>query len=53
MNGIGAYMKTEQIYDRTARVEHVDHARRSAQHCVEALLTAKTHTYVGSSVCAN
>lgn len=36
----------EQIYDRIARVEHVDHARRSAHHCVKALLTAQTHTYV-------
>ncbi|EXB37294.1 Monodehydroascorbate reductase [Morus notabilis] len=34
-----------KIYDRVARVEHVDHARRSAQHCVNALLTAQTHTY--------
>lgn len=34
-----------KIYDRLARVEHVDHARRSAQHCVKALLTAQTHPY--------
>lgn len=34
-----------KMYDRTARVEHVDHARRSATHCVKALLTAQTHTY--------
>lgn len=34
------------MYDRIARVEHVDHARRSAQHCVKALLSAQTHTYV-------
>lgn len=34
-----------KMYDRTARVEHVDHARRSAQHCVKALLSAQTHTY--------
>lgn len=34
-----------KMYDRIARVEHVDHARKSAQHCVSALLTAKTHTY--------
>lgn len=34
-----------KIYDRIARVEHVDHARRSAQHCVKALLTAQTHIY--------
>ncbi|KAJ4712011.1 Monodehydroascorbate reductase [Melia azedarach] len=34
-----------KMYDRIARVEHVDHARRSAQHCIKALLTAHTHTY--------
>ncbi|KAI9108367.1 hypothetical protein K1719_020558 [Acacia pycnantha] len=34
-----------KIYDRIARVEHVDHARRSAHHCVKALLSAQTHTY--------
>ncbi|KAK7358577.1 hypothetical protein VNO77_00511 [Canavalia gladiata] len=34
-----------KIYNRLARVEHVDHARRSAQHCVKALLSAQTHTY--------
>jgi len=34
-----------KMYDRIARVEHVDHARRSAQHCVKSLLTAQTHTY--------
>ncbi|XP_057967041.1 monodehydroascorbate reductase, chloroplastic/mitochondrial [Malania oleifera] len=34
-----------KMYDRIARVEHVDHARRSAQHCVEALLSAQTDTY--------
>ncbi|KAL6979554.1 Monodehydroascorbate reductase, chloroplastic/mitochondrial [Sarracenia purpurea var. burkii] len=34
-----------KIYDRIARVEHVDHARRSAQHCVKSLLTAQTQTY--------
>ncbi|XP_057478446.1 LOW QUALITY PROTEIN: monodehydroascorbate reductase, chloroplastic/mitochondrial-like [Actinidia eriantha] len=34
-----------KMYDRLARVEHVDHARRSAQHCVKALLSAQTHTY--------
>ncbi|XP_058084731.1 monodehydroascorbate reductase, chloroplastic/mitochondrial [Magnolia sinica] len=34
-----------KIYDRIARVEHVDHARKSAQHCVGALLTAHTHPY--------
>ncbi|KAM5572365.1 monodehydroascorbate reductase, chloroplastic/mitochondrial [Rosa sericea] len=34
-----------KMYNRIARVEHVDHARRSAQHCIKALLTAQTHTY--------
>ncbi|XP_014510110.1 monodehydroascorbate reductase, chloroplastic/mitochondrial [Vigna radiata var. radiata] len=34
-----------KIYDRISRVEHVDHARRSAQHCVKALLSAQTQTY--------
>ncbi|XP_013605947.1 PREDICTED: monodehydroascorbate reductase, chloroplastic [Brassica oleracea var. oleracea] len=34
-----------KIYDRMTRVEHVDHARRSAQHCVKSLLTAHTDTY--------
>ncbi|KAM6557578.1 hypothetical protein CsatB_004597 [Cannabis sativa] len=34
-----------KLYDRIARVEHVDHARRSAQHCVKALLSAQTHNY--------
>lgn len=34
-----------KMYDRIARVEHVDHARRSARHCVKALLSAQTHTY--------
>lgn len=34
-----------KMYDRISRVEHVDHARKSAQHCVKALLTAQTHTY--------
>lgn len=34
-----------KIYDKIARVEHVDHARKSAQHCVKALLTAHTQTY--------
>lgn len=28
----------------------MDHARRSAHHCVKALLSAQTHTYVGSPV---
>ncbi|XWS61721.1 hypothetical protein CRYUN_Cryun07bG0150400 [Craigia yunnanensis] len=32
-----------KIYDRVARV--VDHAPRSAQHCVKALLSAQTHMY--------
>ncbi|ONI07204.1 hypothetical protein PRUPE_5G106000 [Prunus persica] len=31
-----------KMYNRIARVEHVDHARRSAQHCVKALLSAQT-----------
>ncbi|XP_042022164.1 monodehydroascorbate reductase, chloroplastic/mitochondrial-like isoform X1 [Salvia splendens] len=34
-----------KIYNRIARVEHVDHARRSAKHCVQSLLTAHTATY--------
>ncbi|XP_010533632.1 PREDICTED: monodehydroascorbate reductase 5, mitochondrial [Tarenaya hassleriana] len=34
-----------KIYDRMARFEHVDHARRSAKHCVNSLLTAHTDTY--------
>ncbi|KAL1827107.1 hypothetical protein ACET3Z_005519 [Daucus carota] len=34
-----------KIYDRVARVEHVDHARRSAQHCINSLLSAQTHNY--------
>ncbi|KAK4486476.1 hypothetical protein RD792_009156, partial [Penstemon davidsonii] len=34
-----------KIYNRITRVEHVDHARRSAQHCVKSLLTAHTDTY--------
>ncbi|KAJ7952263.1 Monodehydroascorbate reductase [Quillaja saponaria] len=34
-----------KIYNRIARVEHVDHARRSAQHCVKALLSAQTQLY--------
>ncbi|XP_073148242.1 monodehydroascorbate reductase, chloroplastic/mitochondrial isoform X2 [Henckelia pumila] len=34
-----------KIYNRSTRVEHVDHARKSAQHCVKALLTAHTDTY--------
>ncbi|XP_068634264.1 monodehydroascorbate reductase, chloroplastic/mitochondrial isoform X2 [Aristolochia californica] len=34
-----------KIYNRIARVEHVDHARKSAQHCVGALLSAQTHPY--------
>lgn len=37
-------IQIRQLYDRVARVEHVDHARRSAQHCVKALLTAHTQT---------
>uniref|UniRef100_A0A0D3GWE1 FAD/NAD(P)-binding domain-containing protein n=1 Tax=Oryza barthii TaxID=65489 RepID=A0A0D3GWE1_9ORYZ len=31
-----------KMYDRMTRVEHVDHARKSAHHCVEALLTSHT-----------
>ncbi|KAF8027660.1 hypothetical protein BT93_E0540 [Corymbia citriodora subsp. variegata] len=34
-----------KMYDRIARVEHVDHARRSAQHCAKSILTAQTHIY--------
>ncbi|CAJ2676518.1 monodehydroascorbate reductase, chloroplastic/mitochondrial [Trifolium pratense] len=34
-----------KIYNRISRVEHVDHARRSAQHCVKALLSAQSSTY--------
>ncbi|KAL5995719.1 Monodehydroascorbate reductase, chloroplastic/mitochondrial [Asimina triloba] len=34
-----------KIYNRLARVEHVDHARKSAQHCVRALSTAHTDPY--------
>ncbi|XP_050123006.1 monodehydroascorbate reductase, chloroplastic/mitochondrial isoform X2 [Malus sylvestris] len=34
-----------KMYNRIARVEHVDHARRSAQHCVKALVSAQTDTY--------
>ncbi|XP_028774862.1 monodehydroascorbate reductase, chloroplastic/mitochondrial-like [Neltuma alba] len=34
-----------KIYNRVARVEHVDHARRSAHHCVKSLLSAQTHAY--------
>ncbi|XVE57951.1 hypothetical protein DITRI_Ditri04bG0130700 [Diplodiscus trichospermus] len=40
-----------KLYDRVAGVEHVDHARRSAQHCLKALLSAQPHTvfeYEGS-----
>ncbi|TYK26715.1 monodehydroascorbate reductase 5 [Cucumis melo var. makuwa] len=37
-------IQIKQLYDRVAQVEHVDHARRSAQHCVKALLTAQTQT---------
>lgn len=42
------FWKIGQIYNRVARVEHVDHARRSAQHCVKALLSAQTSTYIES-----
>ncbi|XP_042502364.1 monodehydroascorbate reductase, chloroplastic/mitochondrial [Macadamia integrifolia] len=34
-----------KMYDRIARVEHVGHARQSAQHCVNTLLSGKTHLY--------
>ncbi|RLN04284.1 uncharacterized protein C2845_PM13G03030 [Panicum miliaceum] len=34
-----------KMYDRIARVEHVDHARKSAHHCVETLLTSQTKAY--------
>lgn len=34
-----------KIYDRVARVEHVDHARKSAQHCVDALLQIRADPY--------
>ncbi|EEC82906.1 hypothetical protein OsI_27818 [Oryza sativa Indica Group] len=34
-----------KMYDRMTRVEHVDHARKSAHHCVEALLTSHTKPY--------
>ncbi|KAK1297309.1 hypothetical protein QJS10_CPB15g00782 [Acorus calamus] len=34
-----------KIYDRMTRVEHVDHARKSAEHCVRALLSAHTQPY--------
>ncbi|KAJ3692622.1 hypothetical protein LUZ60_011717 [Juncus effusus] len=34
-----------KIYDRITRVEHVDHARKSAQHCVNSLLTANSDPY--------
>ncbi|XP_006828797.2 monodehydroascorbate reductase 5, mitochondrial isoform X1 [Amborella trichopoda] len=34
-----------KIYDRIVRVEHVDHARKSAQHCVKALLSIHTQPY--------
>ncbi|GJN12448.1 hypothetical protein PR202_ga30727 [Eleusine coracana subsp. coracana] len=35
-----------KMYNRIARVEHVDHARKSAHHCVETLLTSQTKAYV-------
>eukprot|EP00252_Welwitschia_mirabilis_P015506 TRINITY_DN340_c0_g1_i1.p1 TRINITY_DN340_c0_g1~~TRINITY_DN340_c0_g1_i1.p1 ORF type:complete len:523 (+),score=110.07 TRINITY_DN340_c0_g1_i1:123-1691(+) len=34
-----------KMYGRKARVEHVDHARKSAQHCVDALLNIRTDPY--------
>ncbi|KAK4801447.1 hypothetical protein SAY86_021934 [Trapa natans] len=39
------FVCNNQMYDRIARVEHVDHARRSAEHCVKALLSSQTHIY--------
>lgn len=34
-----------KMYNRIARVEHVDHARKSAHHCIETLLTSQTKAY--------
>eukprot|EP00250_Pteridium_aquilinum_P015607 c22670_g1_i1 orf=162-1634(+) len=34
-----------KIYNRLARVEHVDHARKSAQHCVDSLLQVRQDPY--------
>nr|ACF22775.1 monodehydroascorbate reductase [Brachypodium distachyon] len=34
-----------KMYDRIARVEHVDHARKSAHHCIETLLTSQAKAY--------
>ncbi|KAH7282654.1 hypothetical protein KP509_35G042000 [Ceratopteris richardii] len=34
-----------KIYNRITRVEHVDHARKSAQHCVESLLKVQQDPY--------
>lgn len=34
-----------KIYNRVARVEHVDHARKSAQHCVDSLLQTRQDPY--------
>lgn len=34
-----------KIYNRTTRVEHVDHARKSAQHCVDSLLQVQQEPY--------
>ncbi|XP_020527192.1 monodehydroascorbate reductase 5, mitochondrial-like [Amborella trichopoda] len=34
-----------KIYDQMVRVEHVDHARKSAQHCVKALLSIHTQPW--------
>lgn len=34
-----------KIYNRVTRVEHVDHARKSAQHCVDSLLQARQDSY--------
>eukprot|EP00246_Nothoceros_aenigmaticus_P001525 TRINITY_DN12024_c0_g1_i2.p1 TRINITY_DN12024_c0_g1~~TRINITY_DN12024_c0_g1_i2.p1 ORF type:complete len:486 (+),score=88.17 TRINITY_DN12024_c0_g1_i2:119-1576(+) len=34
-----------KIYGRVARVEHVDHARKSAAHCVNSLLQKRSDPY--------
>lgn len=34
-----------KLYGRTTRVEHVDHARKSARHCVESLLQIRSDPY--------
>uniref|UniRef100_A0A0E0QEE5 FAD/NAD(P)-binding domain-containing protein n=1 Tax=Oryza rufipogon TaxID=4529 RepID=A0A0E0QEE5_ORYRU len=40
--GVNTKVGGIEMYDRMTRVEHVDHARKSAHHCVEALLTSHT-----------